>query len=246
MKTSDLGQALSRAQSGDFDKVTGSGGSVERSNNTVRAYVEIRRRILSGEMIAGAQFLEQELAELLGMSRTPVREALIRLAEDHLVEVRPRHGVKILPITADDVRQCYELLVEIEIFAVRRIAEAGLRNEDHAAMSQAIAAMETALDAGHTNAWAAADRAFHDCLYRATGNGRLADIAMNLADQTQQARMMFIAAQGADRRIGPGHAQLLETLRQQQPEEAVALKRAQITASSRRINDFFHAREASR
>ena len=121
----------------------------ERSNNTLRAYREIRRRILEGEMDPGTQFLEQELAELLDMSRTPVREALIRLAEERLVEVRPRHGVRILPISADDIRDIYDMLIEIEAYAVRRIAERGLRNEDYVALTDAIVEMEASFKAAN-------------------------------------------------------------------------------------------------
>jgi DNA-binding GntR family transcriptional regulator len=97
----------------------------ERESNTNRAYREVRQRILFGEMPPGAQYLEQELAEMLGMSRTPVREALIRLADERLVEVRPRHGARVLDISIRDIREIYELLAELESLAGRCVASNG-------------------------------------------------------------------------------------------------------------------------
>ena len=90
---------------------------LDRLPQTQRAYREIRRRILDNDMPPNAQYLEQELADALGMSRTPVREALIRLSDERLVEVRPRHGARVLPVSVDDMREIYELMTELEALA---------------------------------------------------------------------------------------------------------------------------------
>lgn len=92
----------------------------------VRAYGEIKRRILDNEMPAGFQALEQELAELLEMSRTPVREALVRLADEGMVEVRPRHGMRVLPLSSADMREIYQILASLESTAAALAAENGL------------------------------------------------------------------------------------------------------------------------
>jgi len=70
-----------------------------RPRQADRAYQEIKRRILDNEIPAGIQTLEQELAEMLGMSRTPVREAVIRLEEDSMVGVRPRRAACFHAVT---------------------------------------------------------------------------------------------------------------------------------------------------
>src|SRR5690606_26297255 len=102
------------------------GAVVHRMSQAQRAYRELRRRILHNEMPPNAQYLEQELADSLGMSRTPVREALIRLSDERLVEIRPRHGARILPVSVDDMREIYEMMTELEAFAVRKLARRGL------------------------------------------------------------------------------------------------------------------------
>ena len=230
--SSESGDPLSAAY-GDASDIKPSvivEGPSERSNNTLRAYREIRRRILDNEMQAGSQYLEQELAELLDMSRTPVREALIRLAEDRLVEVRPRHGVRILPLSAEDVRDIYELITELGVYAVRRIAERGLRDEDHAALAEAIRAMDDALAARDYRGWVDADRAFHDRLLSSAGNARLRDIGRTLADQSQQARMQALKTTPPTAATHLAHSALLDALRRQDVDEAQALKRQHCAA----------------
>lgn len=217
----------------------------ERMNNTLRAYHEIRRRILSGEMPAGAQYLEQELAELLHMSRTPVREAAIRLAEERLVEVRPRHGVRILSISAADIRQIYDLLIELEVFAVRHIAERGLRNEDFNAMADALVEMEAALKRNDVDGWASAERNFHVCLVAAAGNSRLSDFCRILTDQTHHARAKYLAKHPPGPSIGRGHGDVLDALRRQDRDEAQKLKRQQLTNAGRLLYETMKQEEGA-
>jgi DNA-binding GntR family transcriptional regulator len=70
--------------------------------------------VLDNALQAGAQLLEQEAAARLGMSRTPVREAMQRLARDGMVEIRPRHGMRVLPISPGDMAEIYDLLYGLE------------------------------------------------------------------------------------------------------------------------------------
>jgi DNA-binding GntR family transcriptional regulator len=136
-------------------------GPADKTSATQRAYLELRRRILDNRLPAGSQHLEQELAQTLGMSRTPVREALIRLAEERLVEVRPRHGARVLPVSAGDMREIYELLCELEALAARRVAERGLGPAETAMLEKTVTDMLEALKRDDLDAWAEADRRFH-------------------------------------------------------------------------------------
>lgn len=225
---------------------TDNSATAERTNNTLKAYREIRRRILDGEMPGGSQFLEQELAELLNMSRTPVREAMIRLAEERLVEVRPRHGVRILPVTPDDIREIYELLTEIEVFAVRRIAERGLRNEDYVALTDAVAEMEAAQKNGDIRRWATAERSFHEILIAASGNSKAYDLVRMLGDQSQQARMRILSDKIPFADIARGHSDLIDALRRQNPIEAQELKRQQLVRAGKHIVELLKSDEQER
>ena len=93
-----------------------------RSPLTEEAYQGIKDEILENRMAPGFQATEPEVAERLGMSRTPVREALIRLQEDGLVEVVPRRGMRVLPVSPDDMREIYEVLCCVETEAAMLLA----------------------------------------------------------------------------------------------------------------------------
>ena len=77
------------------------------------AYREIRRRILDNEYPPSHQVLELELAGELGMSRTPVREAMIRLKNEKFIQVIPRHGMRVVPLSLDELRDVYEVLTAL-------------------------------------------------------------------------------------------------------------------------------------
>jgi DNA-binding GntR family transcriptional regulator len=154
-----------------------------------RAYAEIRRRILENELKPGIQMLETEVADMLEMSRTPVREALIRLADEGLVEVRPRHGMRVKPVSPEDMREIYDVLTSLEATAACLTAKRGLSDEELASFDAAVAEMEAALERGDLKAWAVADQMFHDLLVISSGNRRLNDIVATIRDQAHRVRM---------------------------------------------------------
>src|SRR5690606_6434253 len=109
---------------------------------------ELRRRILDNVWPPGYQALEQELALALGMSRTPIHEALICLQNEGLVKIIPRRGMRVLPVSADDMREIYQVLTAlegaaIEMVALRRLDEQALRP-----LAEATRDMEQALEEG--------------------------------------------------------------------------------------------------
>ncbi len=164
----------------------------ERRLFTEQAYQELRRRILDNEMPAGYQAVETELADLLGMSRTPVREAMIRLANEGLVEVRPRHGMRVLPVSADDMREIYEILTGLESTAAAAVAKRGLETEELNELTRAVADMDEALAQDDLTHWAEADERFHKLLVEYCGNKRLKDLVDKYWDQAHRVRMLTL------------------------------------------------------
>src|SRR5262249_53569161 len=86
------------------------------------AYDTIKRRILSNEYPGGFQVLEDQLARDCGMSRTPLKEALLRLEAEGLIQIVPRRGIRVLPLTAEDVHRIYQVLSPLETLAGELIA----------------------------------------------------------------------------------------------------------------------------
>ncbi|BBK43172.1 GntR family transcriptional regulator [Allostella vacuolata] len=162
-----------------------------RSSRDV-AYAALKQRILDNVLQPGAQFLEQELVDLCGVSRTPVREALIRLQEEGLVAIVPRHGARILPLELADMQEIYEVLASLEPTAVELVTRAGPGEEALRPFDEACRAMAEALERNDLVAWAAADEDYHLHLLRLCGNRRLAGMVMQCWDQAHRARMFTL------------------------------------------------------
>jgi len=160
---------------------------------TQRAYREIRQAILEGRLQAGSMTSVRALSEALGISRTPVREALVELANDRLVAFERNRGVRISETQVHDVEEIFELRLLIEVpsvgTAMRRTGDplgSALRDE--------LAAMRAHLDDEPT--FMHHDWQFHRVLLAATGNERLVAIVEGLRNQT---RMRGISTVGRSR-----------------------------------------------
>jgi DNA-binding GntR family transcriptional regulator len=157
-------------------------------SSVARAISELRQLIFSGELAPGSDHLESELAERLGMSRTPLREAALTLRAQGLVELRPRRGVRITPVSARDMRDIYDVLTELESLAAARAAQARYTKGDLAVLAAAINDMDAALARDDLRGWADADDRFHRELVRLGDNARLSMIVSVMRDQVQRAR----------------------------------------------------------
>src|SRR5690606_2794850 len=133
--------------------------------------------ILHNEMPVGYQVLEPALALELGMSRTPVHEALVRLQDEGFVELQPRRGMRVASLSPRDIREISELLACLEVEAAERTAARRLRGEALQAFDDAIEAMDRALEAQDVDRWNEADYRFHLLLIESSGNRVLIDTA---------------------------------------------------------------------
>ena len=194
-------------------------------SSSQRALKELRDKIFSGELAAGSDHLESELADLLDMSRTPVREAVLTLESQGLLELRPRKGVRILPLSPDDMSEVYDVLTELESHAAERAAQAGYGASDLTDLAGAIDAMDTAIAAGDLYAWAEADDRFHRELVRLGGNRRIAAIVEMMSDQVRRARMTTLYMRPVPTRSNEDHRAVFEAIRSGDPETARQIHR---------------------
>lgn len=196
------------------------------ASSAQKAVQELRELIFSGDLPAGSDHLESELAERLGMSRTPVREAALTLESQGLLELRPRKGVRILPVSAEDMREIYDILTELESLAAERAAERGLDEADLGELASAITDMDRALEADDLRAWAEADDRFHRELVRLGGNQRLATIVGMMSDQVRRARAVTLYMRPRPTQSNDDHRGVLEAIRQGDPCRAHDLHHA--------------------
>lgn len=197
----------------------------KRGSRVETAYAEVRRRILGNVYPPNARVLEQDLAADLGMSRTPVREALIRLEQEGLIEILPRHGMRIVPIALDDLREIYDVLTCLEAHAAATLAARRPGAGEIRPLAEAVEAMERALTVPDLDAWAAADARFHRRLVELTGNRRLMALAATVADQAHRARMTTLRLRPLPTRSNLDHSAVVAAIRAGDAERAGAVQR---------------------
>lgn len=176
------------------------------------AYERLKAEILENRMPPGFQGTEPEIAEHLEMSRTPVREALIRLQGEGLVALVPRRGVRVLPISPRDMQDIYQLLTVLEPEAAAHVAEMGLSSEQIANLEAATAEMEQALKDENLDLWAAADDRFHRELLNCSTNGRLTAFVQTLFDQAHRARIVTLRLRAVPWKSTEDHRDILKAV----------------------------------
>jgi DNA-binding GntR family transcriptional regulator len=188
-----------------------------------RAYRQLKQLILDNEIAAGSQMLEQEAAARLGMSRTPVREAMVRLEQEGMIELRPRHGMRVLPISPEALAEIYEILTALEGMAAELAALKGAQSAQLAALQQAVDDMEMALAADDLTGWSQADARFHRLLVELAGNQRLAALVEQVSDQAHRARLTTLRLRPKPVGSNRDHAALVQAIRDRDPARARAI-----------------------
>jgi len=187
-----------------------------------RAYAFTKQRVLDATYAGGELLTEGEVAEALGMSRTPVREAFLRLEGEGLLRLYPKRGALVVPVSAQEVEAVMETRALVERFAVAKAIE---RSADvTGAMREAIARQEEHAAAGDLDGFVAADRAFHTALVEGAGNDILMSFYDSLRDRQQ--RMGIAALRREPRRLGQildEHRGLTEAIEAGDVEATLAL-----------------------
>jgi DNA-binding GntR family transcriptional regulator len=158
------------------------------------AYATLKQAILDSRFAPGFHASEQDIALHLGMSRTPVHEAVIRLQEDGLVRVLPRRGVLICALAPEDVREIYDVIIAVEGRAAELLASLpeALRASITGELTRDTDDMARAWRDGDLLAWGQADARFHRALVERAGNGRMTRIIQTINDQSHRARMLTL------------------------------------------------------
>jgi DNA-binding GntR family transcriptional regulator len=195
-------------------------------NNSAIAVEKLRELIFSGALMAGSNHLESELALRLGMSRTPVREAALTLEAQGLVEVQARRGVRILPISVQDMEEIYDVLTVLESMAAAKAAERHLTRDDLVELGATISAMDAALAQNDRVAWANADDRFHTELVRLGGNSRVEAIVALMADQVRRAKAVTLYMRALPLKSNEDHRNVLDAIAQGDPQRAQQVHRS--------------------
>jgi DNA-binding GntR family transcriptional regulator len=202
-----------------------------------KAYETLKERIVLGEYAPGVTIPEPELAQALQMSRTPLREALVRLEHDGLVTLVPRRGMRVKPLSARDLQEISELLACLECEAAERLAMRRLDASELQRLDSAIEAMDAALERDDMAAWAAADYTFHRLLIELHHNRHLAEVALSYLEKAHRFRLLAVPHRARPVYSNVNHAAVVEAIRRGDPQSAVDIHRAHKRRWARELND---------
>ncbi|MFF4544486.1 GntR family transcriptional regulator [Streptomyces sp. NPDC001406] len=174
-----------------------------------RAYESIRDAIVAGEIEPGAVVRDADLAERLGLSRAPVREAFARLVDEGLLESKPQSYTRVTPVVAADVRDAAAVVGAMHEL-VTRVAVPRLRPADLNAMRTANERFDTAVRAGDVDGALRADDELHDVLVRVSGNRAAAATVARYTPLIRRLERRRFGEGGSCRSAGL-HERLIET-----------------------------------
>lgn len=214
----------------DFARSLAKGSiAVRKGGRTLHenAYDALKQMILSTELPPGFLAIEQEISDKLKMSRTPVREALIRLESEGMITIFPRRGFRVSSVSTEDAREIFHVLGALEVAAVELLAEKeqSTRNSACSMLASAVEAMGDALAAGDLNLWADADRDFHRMLLECCGNGRLTAFAETMWNQAHRVRLITLRLRPLPTGSTKDHGDLVELICKGDVEAARELHR---------------------
>ena len=202
----------------------------------------LRDAILHGELLPGERLMEITLANRLGVSRTPVREAIRKLELEGLVIMVPRKGAQVAQITEKDLNDVLEVRLGLEELAMQlsceRIDEAQQEQIRKAALE-----FEKLMESDDITALAQADVKFHELIYEATRNRRLIQIINNLREQMYRYRIEYLKDSTARRTLVKEHREIYEALKARDYRKANDCMRDHIENQQKAIIKSLHQSE---
>ncbi|GAA3165629.1 MULTISPECIES: GntR family transcriptional regulator [Nonomuraea] len=206
--------------------------TAKRPSAAHTAYTVTKELILSGELPGGSLISEGEIAERVRVSRTPVREAFLRLESEELLALHPKRGAVVVPVPPGEAADVLELRLALERSAAERIARNGLPGEYDQRMRDLLTRQRDLAAAADVGGFAEADEAFHRCIVEASGNRLAGRFYATLGDR--QRRMSISALRLRPERLpllAGEHETLREHLRAGDTAAFAAALEAHLTAT---------------
>jgi DNA-binding GntR family transcriptional regulator len=169
---------------------------LQRTSLREQALALLREALISGRIADGVIYSSKALAAELGVSNGPIREAMLALVDDGLMEAVPNKGFRAVPLAPDDLAEIYEMRLLLEVPVVARLARRDLPADRAARLTDLVNTIERTARNRDLTGNLAADRDFHLTLLAAGGNSRLVSIVARLRDQTRLHNLRTINANG--------------------------------------------------
>jgi DNA-binding GntR family transcriptional regulator len=226
----------------DISDVTPENGAGGNGSGLIRdgVYDKIRADILTCALAPGAIIQEKDLAARYAVSKSPVRDALLRLQEQGLIEVLPRRGYRVQPISLSDAKELYETRILLEKSCIKRAIETASE-----ATLMALDQFRTTDATDQLAEWVAYNRDFHRAIADASGNARLAKMTQDVIDQFD--RLTFVgvseAPSGASAdKLMKEHRDIIDAIQAREKTKAARLIAAHVSKSQRRLFNVLESR----
>ncbi len=187
----------------------------------------LRQAILTGELKPGERLMEIHLANMLGVSRTPIREAIRKLELEGLVTMIPRRGAEVAQITEKSMSDVLEVRRAMDALCAELACER-ITEEDLERLKEACGRFEQATGTKDVKKVAQADVELHDIILQATGNSRLIQLVNNLSEQMYRYRFEYIKDISQHERLVEEHRMIYESLVSRDKERAAEAARTHI------------------
>lgn len=172
----------------------------------------LRRMIQKGELEPGERLVEERLAKQLGLSRTPVREALHRLEQEGLLSKPPRGGYEVHPISRREVEEAIGVRVVLEVYATELAAQR-ITSETLEELAQNLIDFKKAIDEGDEDLLVELNMGFHDLIYRAADSDLLYRLLNELHGEVERVSRAAMSNIKAGKWSLPEHTELYEALK---------------------------------
>ena len=203
---------------------------------------ELRRRILSGEYPEGFQLKQDALAEDFGMSRIPIREALVQLESEGFVRILPHRGALVSELSADEIAELFELRALLEP-RLLRLSAPRLTAADYAELDRINAEYDAEMAAQQPGRWGELNTRLHLCLMGRAAQPRTLAIVTALLQNTDRYTRLQLSLTGSNRaRAQKEHATLVRLCRAGDVERACRLLTEHIRHAEKKLIEFIRAR----
>ena len=207
-----------------------------RRSRADEVYEQLKQDVSDFKLVPGDRFTETEISERLGVSRTPVRQALFRLQHEGFVEVLFRSGWRVLPFDFNQFDELYDLRMVLETTAVHRLCENALKvNQamlDELTAIWLVSPEQRSSDMEQVSKW---DEAFHCALVAAAGNAEMARVHSDVTDRIRVIRRLDFTKQPRIDATYEEHSKILKAIQRKRGDQAAMLLRAHIASSQAEV-----------
>ena len=202
----------------------------------------LREAILKGELKPGERLMELQLAAKLGVSRTPIREAIRMLEQEGLAVTVPRKGAEVAKMTEKDMEDVLQIREALDELAASRACER-ISEDELAELRHTMHEFEEYTKSGNLKMIAEADVRFHDIIYRATGNSKLVNMLNNLREQMYRYRVEYLKDEKNYPILIKEHSEIVDGLSEKDRDRVTAAMHRHVINQAAAVKEIIREQE---